>query len=312
MMFRMFPYIILVALSSYAAFAQDPNTIFLPSSVAADTIRANQMSSSAHLRLGYKYLSGLAGTMDRKQAAQHFAAAAAQNVSAASAWLGYTYVMAPELGHSAREGVALIQQAANAGDPVGQTLLGHLYQNGRGLAQDLISARSLYLAAGQKFALAWRYLAEISLATPDQNVPGSDVHYVYAQLLLRNAATKADTTSMVLLADIYASGRGVPKDLTQSVGWVRRAAQRGDPIAMYRLGGFYRDGWVVSKSQRMAAFLFRRSANAGYAPAQAALGVCYLRGTGVGKDTAHAIQWLKEAEPNDKYAANLLATLNQR
>jgi TPR repeat protein len=297
----MFSCTILAALSACAALAQDPNTIFLPSSVAADTVKANQMNASAHFRLGYKYLSGLAGAMDTKQAAQHFAAAAAQNVPAGSAWLGYSYVVAPELGHSAAEGLALIQQAANAGDSVGMTLLGRLYQTGTGLAEDLNSAKALYLAAGQKFALAWSYLGEMYLAS------GNPSDATQALLLFQRAAALGETRSMVHLADMLVLGTGVEKDPSHSVEWLNRAAAQNDPVAVYQQGKMYYYGWDRHKSSRMAAYLFMKSANAGYPPAEAALGMCYALGVGITKDLHQAIQWLKLAAPRDSYAANELA-----
>ena len=297
MMFRMFPYIILVALSLDAAFAQDPNTIFLPSSVAADTVKANQMNNSAHLRLGYKYLTGLAGTMDTKKAAQHFAIAAGQNVPAASAWLGYTYVVAPELGHAPQEGVALLQQAANAGDPVGQTLLGHLYQTGRGLPQNLASAKALFVSVGSRFALAQTYLGELLLASGDAN------DRIQASFLFQRAAGVGETKGMLHFANIQLQAGGA---LTGAAQGLAQAESRNDPVALYERGTLYRSGLGVEKSAKMAVYLYQRSANVGYAPAQAALGMCYATGTGVGKDLNQAVKWLTMAAPRDQYAARQL------
>jgi hypothetical protein len=255
---------------------------------------------SANTRLGYRYLTGSAGTIDSVQAYNYFATVASKS-PAASAWMGYAVATRPELAGRGVDGVALVLKAANAGDPVGITLLGRLYQLGKGVPQNTPTARQLYANAGAGFALALTFLGEtyLELANP--------ADHAQAVPYFLSGAAAGETQSMVQLAVMYSRGDGITQDHSQAAQWLLKAAQRGDPVAAFRRGLLYYTGQGLPRSHVEAVALFRRSAVAGYTPARAALGKQYATGDGVPKDTNQAIHWLSLAAPTDPRAAAELA-----
>lgn len=305
MRFRYLAYLVLLAFPCGQAVAKNPNFVFFTTPVAKDNAPAAKGNVNATIRLGYRYLTGSAGIVDKQHALQYFARAAVQHRSvSASAWLGYAALMSPGLSGAGIDGVALVRKAADAGDPVGLTLLGRLYQLGRGVPQDDNAAKELFGKAAPVFALAKTYLGEMYLNSSSPAERSKALEYFWS------AAAKGETSSMVHLAVMYIRGLGVQKNLVLANKLLQNAAQMGSCVAYYQRGVLYRDGAGVPRSYRMAATLFRRAADMGYPPAQAALGMCYATGVGVEKDLAQARKWLGKAAPADKYAARRLAALS--
>jgi TPR repeat protein len=303
---RIFEYLLTgaaVALGCFPAYAQKPNAIFYRASVSNDQQLAAKGNLSAHMRLGYRYLTGSTGAVDTQQAAQHFAAVANSGSSAASAWLGYSYVTAPELGHHASDGIAMIRKASGTGDPVAQTVLGHVLDWGIGVPTDHATARTLFAAAAPKFALAQRYLGESYLRSKSR----SDL--AAAATWLGSASALGDRSAMLDLAGMYAQRLGQPQSIKAALYWLRKAAETNDPAAIFQQGYFYRHVPGKLANPKKAIALYTSAATAGYVPAQSALGMCYAKGLGVPQNTQEAIKWLSMAAPKSSFAAKQLAIL---
>ena len=56
---------------------------------------------------------------------------------------------------------------------------------------------------------------------------------------LQAQAQQGDTEAQVRLGDLYAKGRGVPKDHTQARAWYEKAASQGHPIGQNNLAELY-------------------------------------------------------------------------
>jgi TPR repeat protein len=69
---------------------------------------------------------------------------------------------------------------------------------------------------------------------------GGDVPAALAEW--RTAARAGDLDAQVALANLYAQGIGLPKDLSTAAYWYRRAALHGHPVAQLNLGELYRRG----------------------------------------------------------------------
>lgn len=83
----------------------------------------------------------------------------------------------------------------------------------------------------------------------------------------------------------------------------RRAADLGDAQAQYVVAQQYATGRGVSKDSAVAVSWYKLSAEQGHAEAQSALGACYLTGVGIASDFRHALDWLqKAAEQGDAKA----------
>jgi TPR repeat protein len=69
---------------------------------------------------------------------------------------------------------------------------------------------------------------------------GGDIPAALAEW--RMAARAGDLDAQVALANLYAQGIGLPKDLSAAAYWYRRAALQGHPVAQLNLGELYRRG----------------------------------------------------------------------
>jgi hypothetical protein len=297
-------YCFVTILAACALMAQNPNAILINADIAGDQKLAAQGNVTAATRLGYRYLTGSTGTIDGMQA-YNYLVQAAPKWPAASALVGYAALIRPELASKNINGVNLVLQASNAGDPVGMALLGRLYHLGKGVPQNTATARALYAKAAPSFALAYTFLGETYLESTDPSVHAQATPYFLS------GAAAGDSQSMVKLALMYVRGDGVKQNYPNAALWLDKASQLGDPTAAYQRGLMYVKGQGPQKSQPEAIVLYRRSALAGYSPAQAELGVCYAKGRGVPKDLSQAAYWLSLAAPTSAYAAEELTLLRQ-
>jgi hypothetical protein len=66
-----------------------------------------------------------------------------------------------------------------------------------------------------------------------------------------------------VLASAYANGEGAPKDLAESLRWLRLAAEQEEPGALMQLAGLYMTGEGVTKDIGEAIRLTRLAAKQG-------------------------------------------------
>ena len=102
----------------------------------------------------------------------------------------------------------------------------------------------------------------------------------------------------VQLGHLYALGRGVPKDHTESVRWFRLAANEGHADAQQALGFAYAEGCGTNRDEAEAANWLRLAATQGENLAQMVLGARYVGGCGVLKDCVPAHMRLNIASAN--------------
>ena len=106
------------------------------------------------------------------------------------------------------------------------------------------------------------------------------------------AAQKGHPYAQHMLGFLYANGRGVPLDPTQTVKLWQAAAQQGFAPAQYTLGSLYREGLGVKRDVEKAAHWISRAADAGYPDAQYDYGVMHATGEGVKQNLSTAYMWL--------------------
>ena len=97
------------------------------------------------------------------------------------------------------------------------------------------------------------------------------------------------------LAQMYASGDGVPKDQKEAARWLERAAEHGDAEAQYEMGIALREGRGRVQDDARALVWMQRAADAGNAQAQFELGRMYFIGAGTPADKLKAYTWLNLA-----------------
>ena len=119
----------------------------------------------------------------------------------------------------------------------------------------------------------------------------------------RKASDQGYAKAEFSLGDLYHRGEGVPKDDAEAVRWIQKAADQGDPYAESALGYSYLNGEGVPRDETQALAWYRKAAEQGYALAQQALGWMYSNGQGVQQDDGQAVAWYrKAAEQGDAVA----------
>jgi TPR repeat protein len=146
----------------------------------------------------------------------------------------------------------LFEPLAANGDANAQFMLGLMYANGQGVAQNFYEAAKMYRRAGNQGHIG----AQVNLGS--------------------------------LFDECLGNG---PCNSEEAANWYRRAADRGDAVAQYNLGVMYGIGRGVAEDEWTAKTLFRNSAEQGYAPAQYNLAVSYERGLGGPVDRIEAYAW---------------------
>ena len=121
----------------------------------------------------------------------------------------------------------------------------------------------------------------------------------------RQAADNDHAEAQYVLATMYKTGRGLPRDVDLAMQWYRRAADAGYPLAQFTLGNIYMKGKDVPRNVPLAIRLYSQAAEQDHPQAQYNLGVYYYGG-GRAADYRKAEHWFARAarqrEPSSQYA----------
>jgi len=112
---------------------------------------------------------------------------------------------------------------------------------------------------------------------------------------LRAKAEQGDAEAQHELGEIYATGRGIPRDHVKGFEWYLKAANQGHIKAQYALGFAYQFGIGTAQNSNEAVKWYKKSAEQGDVNAQATLGNTFYGGRGVPKDGAEAVKWYLQA-----------------
>ena len=125
------------------------------------------------------------------------------------------------------EAVKWFRKAAEQGDADAHTILGEMYEKGKGVRQDYAEAVKWY----------------------------------------RKAAEQGDVDAQSNLGVMYYNGKGVTQDYTEAVKWYRKAAEQGSAKAQFNLGNGYYNGEGVTLDTIAAHMWFNIAAVKGDAEA---------------------------------------------
>jgi TPR repeat protein len=148
--------------------------------------------------------------------------------------------------------------------------------------------KRLLLAAALSVSLT--ALAATEFQTGLQALRSRD--YVKALTALTASAEAGDARAAQLIADMYASGRGVAANPGIALQWRLRAAELGDPGAQYIVGMQYLQGSGVPRDSNPAAYWLDRAARQNHPNAALELGLLQLAGHG---DPASGLAWIQQA-----------------
>ncbi len=202
--------------------------------------------------------------------------------------------------------LALATRQAEAGITSSKTLLGVLYETGRGIPQDLPLAASWYeLASKDGDNQAALRLGLLYLVDATSN---ADKEKAAQQLEIAAAANIPE--ALYNLALLHREGKVRPNDPKQIKNLLERASETGDPDAMLELGIFLKDGPEEIRDPLRAAFWMGRAARRGLVPAQIYYATLLFKGEGVVPNEAEAADWFERAaSKGNPIAMNRLARI---
>ena len=210
--------------------------------------------------------------------------------------------------HFNKDDLLSVLKSAEEGNADAQFILGKMYMNGKGVAQDHEKAIHWYrLAAEQGNAdsqnnLGLMYDNGWGVAQDDEKA----VHWY------RLAAEHGSSIGQFNLGSNYLFGSGVAQDYEKAVHWYRLAAEQSNAKGQFGLGNMYQNGMGVVQDNEKAVHWYRLAAEQGDAPAQSRLGGCYWEGLGVPQDHEKAANWYRlAAEQADAVAQNMLGYMYQ-
>lgn len=133
-------------------------------------------------------------------------------------------------------------------------------------------------------------------------------YYLTALELALPRAQVGDPAAQTLIAELYASGLGVPLNVEEAINWYRLAAQAGDRSSQFALAMYYLDGVAVEKDRERAAELLRQASMQGHALAQFNLGQLIATERPTPAGYAEALEWFRKSSkagnPEASYSAS--------
>ena len=232
---------------------------------------------------------------------------AAAGVAVGQTNMGWMYYEGKGVTQDYTKAVEWYRKAAEQGYANGQNNLGNMYYSGKGVTQDYAKAVEWYRkAAEQGYANGQNNLGNMYYS-------GKGVTQDYAKAVewYRKAAEQGNADGQNNLGNMYDNGKGVTQDKAKAVGWYRKAAEQGNASGQRNLGMAYTIGKGVTQDMAKAAEWYSKAAEQGDDLAQYFLGLGYYNGIGITQDKTKALEWLcKAAAQNNENAKNKLTILN--
>lgn len=181
-----------------------------------------------------------------------------------------------------------LESAAEAGDPMAQTLLGQAMatpDHRSGLALDPEAALALFdkaIAAEHAPALT----AKARLLA--QDLPGREPDYAQARTLAEQAAEQGDAEALTLLGDMARLGQGQEAAPEVALDFYRRAADQGAASGLREMGYAHYHGTGVPVDMALARAYLESAVAAGDRRAIPDLAWFYEGNDGVGQDLLKA------------------------
>lgn len=173
--------------------------------------------------------------------------------------------------------IPLLAEEAKLGNPVAAFNLGKIYEDGAAGAPDFTQAATYYRIAAE-IDTAPRYNGAALGAQGPQLISAAQMYGQYA------------------LGRLYETGKGVPQDNNEAIGWYTRAADLGNIKAMLKLAVIQREGLPgVPPDLASSTSWLQRAAEMGSVPAALELGRAYQTGIGVVPNAQEAAKWFQQA-----------------
>ena len=211
-----------------------------------------------------------------------------------------------------------LQDDANNGNPIAQSLLSYCYFYGKGVPEDLTAAAEWDKKAALQGSPAAQYYYAIALDMGN----GVETNHVEADKWFKKAADQGYANAQYVMGNICLNDN----NLDDAENWYKKAAAQGNTDAQRALdellaempsqedidGSPLRDALLALKQEdyKKALRLLRDLSNNGDPEAQFELAKCYQDGLGVKKNTSVAASWLNKSAESGYLPA--LFALGQR
>lgn len=167
---------------------------------------------------------------------------------------------------------------------------GYEYEHGlNNHAVSLPKAYGYYKAAADKnYPQSFAKMGEIYISDfyPFRDKTKSNKYYEKAYKILKQRLYH-DGESAYQLGIMFKYGRGVKKDMSQALAYLKESANKGKPEANYELGFLYKD-----ELEYVEAFnCFKKAADKGYAKAMFEVAKAYEEGIGIDRNRKEAVYW---------------------
>lgn len=171
--------------------------------------------------------------------------------------------------------------AAQDGNAKAARYVAYAYEHGTGVAVNHEMAQQWFTKAGIKRpqAKAKRHVR------PDENPLTKKAEQLEiagqteeALTLYRKAAEAGDSTAMLRVASLYATGMGITQDMHEAYRWYHLAAESGNAEGQYQLGLGYARGLGVEKDEAKARIWLEKAAGNGYPLAKETLNALLAAG----------------------------------
>ena len=274
---------------------------------AIETCREAVQSFPDTLRFKYQLARALDAAEKYNEAAPIYQELVEIAYPSALAELGVLYSTGQGVEKDIEKAFALVEKSAALGNLRGLTIAGVFHTYGTGTEKDVNKGLELLnQAAEQDFAEALEYLADVYFqglngeADPDKALELYEkaarngrkrAMLTTAQLLYKNAETHdrayywlsiaartGNTTAMMLLAKMIATGEGTDKSEDRAIEWMVRAGEAGDASAYFALGRAYETGQFTAKNPERAKYWYQEGVKASNAPSAYRLARGYDKG----------------------------------
>ncbi|MCX7293567.1 DUF3857 domain-containing protein [Janthinobacterium sp.] len=265
---------------------------------------ANAGVAAGQYKMGTLYEEGKHLPLDYQQAVHWFMLAARNGHQGSMNLLGYMYERGNGVPLDLAESVKWYARGAELGHSHATHNLGLAYLYGRGVERDNDKALFYFRQGAERNnerSQAW--LASYYLS-------GNNLNYPKALRWANRAALQDNEDGILVLANIYNNGWGVPADTVKAVSLYQILEQKGNIEGMLNLGFQYEYGKGVAQNLPLAITLYEQAEKGGNATASMRLGLLLMKGKGVSRDAQKAVaQFEKATKGGIIFAYNLLAEM---
>ena len=216
---------------------------------------AEKEDGHAYYRLGILYKKGWGVTASETKAVEYFQKAADKQNPDGEYELACHYFGQ----HDYEKTLTYAEKSAAQNYADAACLLGHLYEQGKGVEVDLTKALEWYEKAAPQ-----NNEAKLNVAIFYLHAKGTESNYDKAFQLFEELAQKGMVSSYNNLGYMYDNGLGTEKNEEEAYHWYRKGAEANDRVAQYNLAASLWAGQGVAQDREEALKWFRQSASQGY------------------------------------------------